>query len=297
MMIRKLVAVALLCLGVAACGSAPSPASPGASVAAGSSAAGAAATSSAAGQTQVPAPAAGTAGTSALNAAAQAEQEQPANGAPDSTAAELERVATLPPQGRLPSGPWAAGTNYRVIVPAQPTAVQAGKVEVMEVFWYGCPHCFALEPYIDAWLAHKPSYVQFVRVPVIWNDATLAHARLFYTLRALGKVDALHDKAFDAIHEQGDPLFVQGDPSGTQQEQLAFAQANGITKTAFLDAYNSFGVQTNLQKASELDRRYQIDAVPTVIVNGQYETDVGMAGGESQLIQLIDFLAASEHKR
>ncbi|HWG75750.1 MAG TPA: DsbA family protein, partial [Steroidobacteraceae bacterium] len=123
-----------------------------------------------------------------------------------------------------------------------------------------------------------------------------SHARLFYTLQALGKLDELHTQVFDEIHQHNDPLYVQGNPQATFQAQLKFAVAHGISAAAFTNAYNSFGVQSNLQRADDLDRRYKIDAVPTIVIDGKYEADVGTAGGEEKLIQLINDLSASEKK-
>jgi thiol:disulfide interchange protein DsbA len=212
----------------------------------------------------------------------------------DSGETALERVAALPAEGQLPAGKWVAGTNYKVLSPAQPTDVAPGKVEVVEVFWYGCPHCYALDPFIDSWLKNKAPYIQFVRVPVMWGEVHRAHARLFYTLQALGKLEELHAKVFDTIHQQRNPLFAPGDEKATLQQQLAFAKANGISESDFLTAYNSFGVQTNLQKADDLTRRDRIDGVPTMVINGHYASDVGMAGNQDNLIQLTNELAGSE---
>lgn len=211
----------------------------------------------------------------------------------DSGESALERVAALPAEGQLPAGKWVAGTNYKLLSPAQPTDVAAGKVEVIEVFWYGCPHCYALEPYIESWLKNKAPYIQFVRVPAMWGEVHRAHARLFYTLQALGKLDELHTKVFDTIHQTRNPLFAPGDEKATLAQQLAFAKANGISESDFLAAYNSFGVQTNLQKADDLTRRERIEGVPTIVIDGRFVSDVGMAGNQDNLIQLTNELAAS----
>src|SRR5579864_231918 len=103
--------------------------------------------------------------------------------------AGLERLAQLPADQQLPAGRWKAGQNYDPLVPAQPTSVGPGKVEVTEVFWLRCPHCAALEPYIQSWLKNKPAYVEFVRVPVMWGPVHRADAHLFYTLVALNRQD------------------------------------------------------------------------------------------------------------
>jgi len=214
--------------------------------------------------------------------------------------AALERVAPLPAAAQLPGGKWKAGINYRPIVPAQSTDSGPGRIEVIELFWYACPHCYAVEPYLNSWLKTKPANVDFVRVPVVWQEVHRAHARLFYTLQALGKEDALHAKVLAAIFDQKNGLFVPGDPAATQAAQVAFAKANGISEADFLKAYNSFSVQNGLQKAEDIQTRYLVDTVPRFIVNGKYSTDVAMASGgkqegaEDKLFALLDDLVASE---
>jgi protein dithiol oxidoreductase (disulfide-forming) len=232
-----------------------------------------------------------------LATAATTQQEgadTPAAAAPDSTEASLERVAALPPAGQLPRGPWIAGKNYEVLSPAQPTDVPAGKVEVIEMFWYACPHCYALDATVEAWRKNKPAYIDFRRVPVTWGEEHRAHARLLYTLQALGKLDALHARVFEEIQQKGDLLFVPSDDQGTFQKQLAFAKANGISESDFTTAYNGMGVQLKVQQADDLVHRERIDTVPTFVINGKYVTDVGMAGDPAKLTRLIDDLAASE---
>jgi protein dithiol oxidoreductase (disulfide-forming) len=201
----------------------------------------------------------------------------------------------------LPGGHWKVGVNYDPIVPAQPTAAPRGKIEVLEVFWLGCPHCYALEPYIRNWLKGKPSYVDFVRVPVMWGPAHRLHAQLFYTLEALHR-DDLVEKAFDTIHQDNNPLIGTDklgsaiDEQDTFSKQLDWAKSNGIDPTAFTTAYNSLGVKTELQHAQDITDRYHVEGVPFVAVGGKYSTDVGKAGGHEQLIQLIDDLAAFDRQ-
>jgi len=239
--------------------------------------------------------AASAASASDVAVAAKTQQEGADTGkGTDSSEAALERVAALPAEGQLPAGKWVAGTHYKVLSPAQPTDSPPGKVEVIEMFWYGCPHCNALDPFIESWRKNKPAYIDFVRVPVMWGEVHRAHARLFYTLQALGKLDELHTKVFDQIHQQQDPLYVAGDDKATLQDQLRFAKANGISESDFLGAYNSFGVQANLQRADDLVRRYRIEGVPDMVIAGKYVSDVGMAGSQANLIQLTNDLAAGE---
>jgi len=223
--------------------------------------------------------------------------------ASEASSPSLEHLAGLSSAGALPSSSeWKPTTNYDVISPAQPTTVAPGKVEVLEVFWLGCPHCFALEPYIRAWLKTKPSYVQFVRVPVMWDPMRRAHARLYYTLEALGR-DDLAEKAFSYLHEQEnqtgtEAVLFSSDPNETFKEQQAWAEQNGIKADAFANAYNSFYVNTQLQQAEQITDAYQVQGVPFIAVDGKFTTDVGKASGgdnPNKLIQLINFLAAWEH--
>jgi thiol:disulfide interchange protein DsbA len=211
---------------------------------------------------------------------------------------KLERAAPLPAAGQLPPGKWVAGTNYRPLVPAQPTDAPPGKVEVVEVFWYACPHCYALDPYLENWRKSKPAYIDFRRVPVTWSEVHRSHARLFYTLEALGKEEALHADVFAEMNERKNYMFAPGDENESMSAQLRFVTAHGISAGDFTNAYNSFTVQTNLQKADDLVRRYKVEGVPLIIINGKYLTDVTMAGGSHDaLINIINDLAASEKSR
>jgi len=232
-----------------------------------------------------------------LAAAAVTQQEgSDAGTTTDRGETQLERIAALPPEGQLPAVKWAAGTQYKVVAPAQPTNVAPGKVEIIEFFWYACPHCFAIDPVLQTWRKSKAEYIEFVRVPVTWGEVHRAHARLFYTLKSLGKEDALHAQVFGKIHQEHEPLFVPNDPLATQRAQLQFAKDNGISEADFMKAFNSFAVQTSLQEADDLVRRYRIDAVPTFAIAGKYLTDMQMAGGERNLLDILNDLAASDKR-
>lgn len=210
--------------------------------------------------------------------------------------ASLERIAGAG-SGGLPAGKWRPGVNYDPLAPAQPTSVAPGKVEVMEVFWLACPHCYELEPYMRRWLKSKPAYVEFVRVPVIWQPVHKAHARLFYTLEALNR-DDLVEKAFETLHQElqnRQPPLIGDSDQETFRLQQQFAVQNGVSASDFATAYNSFAVNADLQRAEEITERYQVQGVPLIAVNGRYTSDVGKAGGEDKLVELINDLAASEH--
>ena len=240
-----------------------------------------------------PAPAAAPAA-NAGNETEQAARSQESVGAePERSPGDSSLEHMQPAPAAAPSGKWQPGTNYTVLVPAQPTSVAAGKVEVLEVFWLGCPHCYALEPLLATWRQSKPAYIEFVRVPVIWQPAHRSHARLYYTLEALGR-DDLVSKAFDALVQQRQELYT-GDEQESFRRQQKFATDNGVKADDFAKAYNSFTVNSRLQRAEELTQRYRVESVPFIIINGKYTTDVGKAGGESQLIDLINDLSAAEH--
>jgi protein dithiol oxidoreductase (disulfide-forming) len=209
-------------------------------------------------------------------------------------------AATPAASADAPAGPtaWQDGVNYTRIVPGQPTDVSAGQVEVLEFFWYACPHCYALQPMVDAWRKTKPAYVAFVPVPVTWSDGHRALARLFYTLESLGKLEQLHDEVFKEIQVNNDSLVARdpADEAETERIQTAFARKEGISEGTFKAAYHSMGVESHLQRADELVQRYRIEGVPTFVVNGKYVADVRSAGSGQALLTLVGDLSAQEHK-
>jgi thiol:disulfide interchange protein DsbA len=235
----------------------------------------------------------------------QAVADQAATAAPAETVSEMDDApapteqpsSTTQPQLKLggsaggppTSSKFKEGANFTKIVPAQPTNAAPGKVEVTEVFWYGCGHCFALDPAIESWRGKgKAPYVEFARVPAMWNEGTRLHARIFYTAEVLGKLEELHSLIFREIHVNNNQL-------NNVDKIGAFFQQHGVSKEKFTETFSSFAVESKLQRADFLNKRYRVESVPTVIVNGKYSTDVAKAGGESQLFGLIDELAAHEH--
>jgi protein dithiol oxidoreductase (disulfide-forming) len=194
---------------------------------------------------------------------------------------------------------WQDGVNYTRIVPAQPTAAPAGQVEVLEFFWYACPHCYALDPQVEAWKRTKPAYIAFSRVHVLWSEGHRSLARLFYTLDSMGKLDQLHAEIFREIHVNGNPLIATNpnDTAETERIQSAFVRRFGISEADFKNAYHSMSVDLAMQRADELVERYRIDGVPRFVVNGKYIADVASAGTPERLISLVGDLAAQEHKR
>jgi protein dithiol oxidoreductase (disulfide-forming) len=209
-------------------------------------------------------------------------------------------AAATPTAAAQPAGPtlWQPGVNYTLIVPAQPTSVAAGQIEVLEFFWYACPHCYDLDSQVEAWRKAKPAYVTFTRVPVTWSSGHRGLARLFYTLQTLGKLDQLHGEVFKEIHVNGNPLVAEdGDEAVTERIQTAFAKKEGIPEDEFKKAYHSFTVDNDLEKADSLVQRYRVDGVPTFVINGKYIADARLAGSQERLMALVGDLVALEHKR
>lgn len=181
------------------------------------------------------------------------------------------------------------GTEYLRLAQPQAPDAPAGKIEVIEFFWYSCPHCNALEPGFEAWVKKLPADVVVHRVPIRFNIGMEPQQRLYYTLEALGKLDALHTKVFNAIHDQHLPLT-------TADRITDWAVQQGLDKAQFTAAYNSFGVQSKVQRATHLMEAYKIDGVPTIAVNGKYTTSPTNAGSSLGTLQVADFLIGLERK-
>lgn len=178
------------------------------------------------------------------------------------------------------------GVHYQPIRPPLPIS-QPGKVVVMEMFWYGCPHCFHFEPILEEWVEEKPENVVFMRTPAVFRDIWKLHARAFYTAKALGILDQAHDAIFNAIHREGRRL--------NSKEALAeFFTTLGVAKEDFLQTFNSFGVKLEVQQAIEMTIASGITGVPAMIVDGKYRTDAGMAGGFKRMLKVVDYLVAKE---
>lgn len=183
-----------------------------------------------------------------------------------------------------------AGQHYQEIKPPVPTSVGADKVEVLELFWYGCPHCYAFEPQLKEWLAKKPDYVEFVRVPAVFAHNWEVHARAYYAAIQLGVLDKVHSALFDAIHRDGRKVF-------SEDELVAFFADQGVPEAEFRKAYESFDVDTKTRHAISLTRQYGITGVPAIIINGKYRTSGQEAGDYGTLLKVVETLADKEHKR
>lgn len=231
--------------------------------------------------------------TAELDRAAAATQESTEVAAAP-TDASLERAVALPENVQLPGGKWKAGVHYRPLVPAQPTSVGPGEVEVIEFMWFACGACYQLNERVTAWKGKQPAWLKFRQEHVMWGPSHRNLGKLLYTLDALGRND-LVPAAFEEIHRKNN-MLVDTTDAKSADKQLAFAKANGISEADFKREYNGFAVATRLQRAEELTRRYRIEQTPVFIVNGKYYTDTTMAGGGADLMQLISDLAASEKR-
>lgn len=173
------------------------------------------------------------------------------------------------------------GRDYITLATPQPVETGA-KIEVREFFWYGCPHCYALEPILDKWLAHKPANVEFIRTPAT-APRWLVHAQAYYAFAALNATARTHAALFRAIHEQNRRL--DDEPALAE-----FAKEQGIDPAKFREAFESFGVRVKLQKAKQLNAAFQVTSVPTFEVDGKYVTSPSMARGENEVFTVLDQL-------
>jgi thiol:disulfide interchange protein DsbA len=182
--------------------------------------------------------------------------------------------------------PIEAGKQYVELSSAVPVS-EPGKIEVVEMFWYGCPHCYAFEPTLTPWVEKLPADVHFVRIPAMFGGPWDAHGQLFLTLQAMGVENKVHAAVFNAIQKEHKKLT-------TPDEMAEFVATQGVDKDKFLATFNSFAIKGQIVAAKELAKKYEITGVPTLIVNGKYRFDLGSAGGPEQTLQVADQLIAKE---
>lgn len=176
--------------------------------------------------------------------------------------------------------------GYELISPPQPTE-NPDKVEVVEFFWYGCPHCYDFESYIEEWLRTKPDNVDYRLVAPPLNRSWKTHSRAFYAAELLGVVDKVHRPLFDAIHKEQRRL-------NSEDALVDFVAELGIDKEAFREAMDSFAVDTRVRRASELARAHQVTGTPTVTINGKYKTSGTLAGSYPAMVRVIRELVDQE---
>lgn len=180
------------------------------------------------------------------------------------------------------------GKHYKALAPQSTDS--GDKIEVLEFFWYGCPHCYSFEPYAQAWKKSKPANVVFTRVPAIFRPDWEIQARVYYALSNMGVIEDVHVKIFDAVHKDKKRL-------NTKEELTDFVVKNGVDKEQFLKEYDSFAVDGMVRKAKKKQKAYKIEGVPSVAVNGKYLTSGSMSGSYDNLVKIMDYLIAMESKK
>ncbi|SHK12478.1 thiol:disulfide interchange protein DsbA [Paraburkholderia terricola] len=176
-----------------------------------------------------------------------------------------------------------SGKDYTVLSTAQPTDVPAGKIEVIEFFWYGCPHCNEFGPYLDGWVKKQGPDVVFKRVPVAFRDDFIPHSKMFHALEALGLSEKLTPTIFKEIHVNKNYLL-------TPEDQAKFLAKNGVDPKKYMEAYNSFSTQSALQKDKKMLESYKIEGVPTLAVQGKYETGPAATNSLTGTLDVLDYL-------
>lgn len=185
---------------------------------------------------------------------------------------------------RAQGGPVEGQHYVKLGTPAAVGPLPAGKkIEVVEFFWYECPHCYAFDPSLEAWVKKLPADVAFRRVPVGFTARHVATQKMFYALENMGVLEGLHKKIFAAIHQQNQRLT-------TESDMLAFVKANGVDGDKFSEQFRSFQVATQSTKAKQLTDAYKIDGVPALGIQGRFYTSGALAGSHERALAVADFL-------
>ncbi len=221
------------------------------------------------------------------------EDELAAQTEPELRVTQAEEEASSqsqPTQQSLPEPAFQQGVHYRLLTPTQPTSTSPSKVEVVEIFSYGCPHCFSFDPYVKYWLENKPDNTEFVRMAPMFRPEWNVYARAYYTAEVLDVVDDIHSDLFNEIHVNRN--FLQ-----TEDAMAKFFADHGVDEQTFRDAYNSYAVNTRLRKATTMAGRYSAHSVPTVVINGKYVSGPELTGGYEGLMQVMNYLVQKELDR
>ena len=204
-------------------------------------------------------------------------------------AATLGATMALSPAARAQAKSFQEGTDYLLLDKIAGTEAPTGKIEVVEFFWYSCPHCNHFEPQLEGWIKKLPKDVYVRRVPVSFRPDFEPQQRLFYVLESMGKVDELHKKVFYAIHVEKQSLT-------TADQVAAWAEKQGINKAKFVEAYNSFPIATKTRKATLLQDAYKVDGVPALGVAGRYFTSGSVAQTMERALLVTDYLVGLARK-
>ena len=181
------------------------------------------------------------------------------------------------------------GTEYKSLDKRVAMEAPQGKIEVIEFFWYGCPHCNSFEPQLEAWSKKLPADVVLKRVPVAFRDEFVPQQRLFYSLEAMGRLDDVHRKVFQTIH-------VDKQPIDKEASIVAWVEKQGLDKAKFQELYNSFAISTKSRRASQLQEAFKVEGVPALGIGGRYYTDGSMAGNMGRALQVTDYLIGEARK-
>ena len=186
-------------------------------------------------------------------------------------------------QASAPAAAFKSGRDYLTLDKQAPTEAPAGSVEVVEFFWYNCPHCNAFESMFEAWAKKQPKDVSVRRAPIAFRPDFEPQQRLYFVLEGLGKIDELHGKVFHAIHVEKQQL-------NTADQISAWMEKQGIPKAKFMELYNSFTVSTKVRKATQLQDAYLLDGVPALGIAGRYFTNGTQAKSLERSLQVTDYL-------
>jgi len=187
--------------------------------------------------------------------------------------------------GMVSAETYEEGKHFKRI--DQNKTIDSDKVEVFEFFMYGCPHCYTFEPYLNEWKQNKPDNVEFARVPATFSPLATLHARAYYALQMLDAGEKIHPKFFSEIHNNKNILR-------TVDSLAEFVQKYGVERAEFIDAMNSFAVESNIRKATKLIKDYDISGVPAITVNGKYLVSASMSGSYDNMVKITNYLIVKE---
>lgn len=185
-----------------------------------------------------------------------------------------------------PAATFREGADYKLLAPPLPTQAD-GKVEVLELFWYRCPHCYELQPVLESWQKRTGKTIVYRRMPAVLGSNWAIHARAYYTAEALDVLERMHRPVFDALHAEQRNI-------GDEASLAAFFAEHGVDAARFRQVFNSFGVDSKVRAAADTTRRLRLSGVPAVVVNGRYLTSPAIAGGAPRMTEVLDFLIGQE---